>query len=240
MKKILKNITRKYGYDIIRYRPDKMGRYPYYDMAKFIKIDKPMIFDIGANIGQTIENFRNVFPKAHINSFEPSPATFELLKNNVSKMENVKIWNYGIGANNGLMTLFENSHSTMSSFLKLGESGWGKVIRKTNIQVISIDQFCIDQNIDKIDIIKSDTQGFELEIFKGAEKMMKENKIGVLYFEVTFSEMYDDLPKLGDIYNFLNERGFSLASIYPLAYQKSNLAGWTDLLFVNENFLNQK
>ena len=64
------------------------------------------------------------------------------------------------------MTFLENSNPDMSSFLPLSEFGWGKVTKETPVEVKTIDQaFILDQNIEQVDILKSDTQGFDFEVF---------------------------------------------------------------------------
>ena len=87
----------------------------------------------------------------------------------------------------------------------------------------------------KIDVLKIDTQDFELEVLKGAEISMRENRIGLLYFEVTFIKMYEDLPSFGELYNLAINNEFELVTIYPIKY-KDKMAGWTDLLFKHKNY----
>ncbi|MDB5243614.1 MAG: hypothetical protein JWP57_4239 [Spirosoma sp.] len=234
MKKLIKNIFEKLGFDIVRI-DNVYGRNPYADMVRIIKDDQPMIFDVGANVGQTIMLLRQYFPKSVINSFEPNLSTFEILKQNVAKMHEVRIWNYGLGSVHGQTTFFENSHSDMSSFLKLDKMGWGDE-KKSIAEITTIDQFCAEQKINTIDLLKIDTQGFELEILKGAETIILNNRVGLIYLEVIFSKMYKNLPSLGDLYNFLTKRGYKLVSIYKIHYQ-DNLASWSDLLFVHESYI---
>ena len=148
----IKKVFRKLGYDIIKFKPEKMGIYAYYDMAKFIKSDKPMLFDVGANQGQSIVSMHEVFKNCIINSFEPSPNTFETLKKNTLNMKNVIVWNYGIGSTTNQMFLNENNVSDMSSFLELGDQGWGEIDKKTSVKMITIDEFCKKQKIEIIDV----------------------------------------------------------------------------------------
>ena len=49
-------------------------------LKNLIKIENPIILDIGANVGQTIIKYQKLFPKAEIHSFEPIPEVFENLK----------------------------------------------------------------------------------------------------------------------------------------------------------------
>jgi len=47
----------------------------------------------------------------------------------------------------------------------------------------TIDRFCAEQKIKKIDVLKIDTEGFELEVLKGTEAMLKRRAISFVYFE---------------------------------------------------------
>ncbi|MCF8412625.1 MAG: FkbM family methyltransferase [Melioribacteraceae bacterium] len=236
MKQIIKNVFRKLGYDVVKYQPKPNLLKPYWDMARFIKNDKPILFDVGANIGQTAKMLDEVFPEGVIHSFEPSENTFEILTQNVSEIRNVNCWNFALGAVPEERKFFENSRSPMSSFLRLGESGWGEIEKELTVKVKSIDDFCSEQKVEIIDILKIDTQGFELEVLKGAETMIANGCVGLLYMEVTFAKLYEALPSFGELYEFLINRKFKLVTIYPIK-QRHKVAGWTDMLFVHEDYI---
>jgi len=233
--KIIRKLSRGLGYDIIPLPTQKVGVDPYLDMKKFITNNTPVFFDVGANYGQTIDEIISVFENYEINSFEPSPAVFEFLRNKTSKMEKINIWNCGIGSSAKPLLLNENTHQNMSSFLEIGKDGWGSIDHTTSVPVTTIDKFCEEQNIKRIDVLKIDTQGFELEVFKGAKNSMENNRIGLLYFEVTFIDMYKGIPTFGELYDFAINNGFELITIYPIKY-KNNLAGWTDVLFKHKSY----
>ena len=132
------------------------------------------------------------------------------------------------------MTFLENSVSSMSSFSPPSEFAWGEVTKETLVEVKTIDQFCEDERIDRIDVLKSDTQGFELEVFKGAERTIRAGRIGLVYFETIFSDMYKELPSFAETYEYLTTRDFLLVSFYQICYQK-RLASWSDALFVHRS-----
>jgi FkbM family methyltransferase len=203
-------------------------------MATLFRGDRPLVFDVGANVGQTVQAFRKAFREPQIYSFEPSPTTFALLRMNTATIPDVHVWNRALGSSGGQMTLQENDRPEMTSFLPLSTFGWGSVIKQTRIEVDTVDDFCREQHIDRIDILKSDTQGYDLEVFKGAERMFQENRIGFVFSEVIFNDMYKNLPPMSQIYDFLISRNFLLVSFYELAYQE-RLASWTDALFVQRS-----
>ena len=123
----------------------------------------------------------------------------------------------------------------MSSFFKPGENAWGEVRKETNVDVQTIDAFCNTVGIKKIDILKSDTQGYELEVFRGAAQMMEQNRIGLIYSEVMFTNMYEDMPSFDQLYLYLTSRNFSLVSFYQFNFLHG-IASWTDALFVNRYY----
>jgi FkbM family methyltransferase len=227
----------KFGYQISRVQGG-IGGDAFFDMARLVSVNDPLVFDVGANVGQTIANLRSTFPKARIHSFEPSPASFEILKKNVSHYSNVQIWNCGLGSSCGQKTLLENKLSEWTSFLPPSEFGWGAVEKETPVRMLTIDEFCRENAVDNIDILKSDTQGYDFEVFRGAEQMFRKGAIGIVYCEVIFSDMYKDIPSFGQMYDFLIDRDFRLVSFYDVAYDKG-LASWADGVFVHKGYGHQ-
>ena len=233
--KIFRKIVRKMGYDLFRLPLEKLGRDPYLDMSKFVVNSAPVLFDVGANYGQTIEHFNKIFPGATIHSFEPSPNVFDFLLKKAGEMNNLRVWNYGVGAVSGSGMFNENKHQNMSSFLELGREGWGEIKYTTKTSITSIDDFCRDRKIPNMDILKIDTQGYELEVLKGASKMLSTGKIGLLYFEVNFIELYKNMPTFGQLYDFAVSQGYELITIYPIHYRNKK-AGWSDVLFKHRDY----
>ena len=123
----------------------------------------------------------------------------------------------------------------MSSFLPLGKNGWGEVVNTTQVDVTTIDDYCREKNISHINLLKSDTQGFELEVLKGAIGMLKQNKVEFIFLEINFVELYKNLPSFCDINGFLSQHGFKLLRFYDFSYYE-NALGWTDTLFYNPQF----
>src|SRR5262249_47267521 len=120
----------------------------------------------------------------------------------------------------------------MSSLLPLGQDGWGRVNARTTVKVLTVDQYCSERGIQRIDLLKSDTQGFELEVLKGASRMIERNLIHLIYLEMNFARLYDRIPRFDVLLGFLLDRGFELVALYRVHYLNGR-AGWTDGLFIN-------
>jgi hypothetical protein len=73
-KTAIKYVLSSLGYELRR--TNNRRRDPFEDMGRFVTLPNPILFDVGANLGQTIDNFRRHFKRSTIHSFEPSPSTF--------------------------------------------------------------------------------------------------------------------------------------------------------------------
>jgi FkbM family methyltransferase len=229
----VKSLLRTLGYDIHKIQA---GRDPFREMQRLVGVwPQSVIFDVGANVGDTIESFRAVLPRAEIHSFEPSPETFRKLQEKCSAMPNLFLNSAAMGAAPGVAEFVENTDSTMSSFLEPGKACWGEIKRRVQVRVTTIDRYCDERKIESIDILKSDTQGFDLEVIRGAYRLLAEHRIHLIYMEIIFSEMYRGLPRVDEILRFLADCGFVLVALYNLHYQDGRL-GWADALFVDPKF----
>ncbi len=239
IKRLIRDSLRKIGFNVTRCNQKSRGLDPFIDMKYFLENERsPLILDIGANIGQSVDEFKMTFPDSFIHSFEPSPTTYDKLCNHCNGLENVKTWNFGIGAKKGILPFKENDRTHMSSFLSPGNLCWGNIDKETEVEVLTLDSFVNNQNIDFVHILKSDTQGYDFEVLKGAEGLMNKNRIGLIYFEFIFSEMYQKLPLFSEVFQFLIEHNFAIVSFYKSHFQQ-DLVSWTDVMFINMNY-NQK
>jgi FkbM family methyltransferase len=228
--------ARKIASALTHFDNEGLGKDPLRDMARRVQGSDLVIFDVGANVGQSIERFKKYFPDAAMYSFEPSSKAFALLEQKANAYANVSPYKMALGAQSGEMTLFENSSSDMNSFLEMGSGGSGEIVGQAVVLVKTIDQFCTENSISKIDILKIDAQGFDFEVIKGAKESILANKVKLLYFEIIFSEMYKNVPRFSEVYDFLLDHDFVLVSLYQFHYQES-LAGWTDGLFIHKSAL---
>lgn len=236
LKRSFRKFGRYFGFD----RSAEFGHCPFSDMKSFVPGDaSPLIIDVGGHIGDSISLFKQAFPSSIIHSFEPSPESFQKLGENTASQCQIFRWNYALGATTGKKTLLQNESSGMSSFLQLGEFGWGRIEKESTVEVTTLDSFLAENGIEQVDILKSDTQGYELEVLKGAEQALRDTRIGLIYLELIFSPMYKGLPPFHQILQHLAERNFALVSIYGMQYQR-NVADWADALFVNKQYFGKR
>lgn len=229
----IKSAIRKLGLDV---RRTGLGQDPFEDIARFIG-SQPVIFDVGANRGQTIDEVSRRFPGCTIHAFEPGQAAFASLSK-THRRDRVRLNNVALGAAPARREFFEHSASDMSSFLELGQDARnhiaGDVSSKLEVEIQTVDRYCFENGIDRIDLLKSDTQGFDLEVLKGAQRMLREGHVQMIYLEITFAKLYEQLPRPDDVYRFIVDHGFDLVSFYKF-WHLNDRAGWTDALFVERD-----
>lgn len=155
-------------------------------------IQEPILLDVGANIGDYSFELSKIFPNAKIYSFEPNPSSYKILVKNVKGFDNLKCFNIGLGSQSGEMKIFTYKGDTETQHASLFEKVLLDLHKNNdlvsfNVEIDSIDNFCKSTSLGKIDFLKIDTEGYELEVLKGALALIKEKKIEFIQFE--FNEM---------------------------------------------------
>ena len=232
----IKKLLESCGYEVHRFDPKiyRPGCDPFVDMKRRIGETQtsPVIFDVGSNVGQSIDIFKAHFAEPYIHSFEPGTKNFDILKSKYSKVDRLHFNNFGLGARCETREFIENTSSDMSSFLEPAQDCWGELSARTSKEISTIDAYCAAKQISNIDILKTDTQGYDLEVLKGAAGMLREHRVRLIFMELIFSDMYEHLPRFDEVVRFVLDNGFVLISFYEFFFQKER-ASWTDALFLD-------
>lgn len=239
-KSLIKGLLLKAGYELLR--KDRFGSDALTDI-KTLYGSKPfrIVFDVGAHEGETMVEFRQQFPNADIYCFEPYEKAFEILEIRSEKDMRIKIYNYALGEYDGWATLFCNSRSHWNSLLK-NSKDIEKLVPKAlvtpvgteTIKVCKLDTFCEDNNIENIDLLKMDVQGYELRVLNGASNLLKNKKINIIYLEVLFAPYYVDQSNFEDIFLYLKSLDYKLVGLYYLDYGRRDDMSllWCDAIFI--------
>ena len=204
------------------------------DADRLLGGDVRTVLDVGANVGRTADAVRGRFPDAAVHCFEPGGAALAELRRLAERDPAVTVVPSGVGAEVGELTLNESAQSDMSSFLRTGPAGWGTVVRTRTVPVTTVDAYCRDAGVDRVDLLKSDTQGFDLNVLRGAEAMLTGGAVRLVYLEINFAAIYADLPGPDAIFRHLLDRDFELVALYRMHYLAGR-AGWTDGLFAHRS-----
>lgn len=235
MRNLLNPLLEPLGYQLFRSGRSSLGINPYSDMRRITGMSRPTVFDVGANVGQTIAEFQTHFRNPIIHCFEPTPSTFTRLLQRCGGQEDVHLNNVGLANRAGELGLHRMEQCEMNSFLPPAEDAGGDSIGREVVPVTTVDSYCAEHAIDRIDVLKTDAQGFDLEVIKGASQMISENRVHLVYMELIFSQMYDHVPRFDEIYRHLADNGFELVCFYRFTFQHER-AAVSDAMFVNPHY----
>ena len=208
----------------------------------------PTIIDVGANKGQTIDFFKKIFPRAKIYAFEPSN-TFKFLKKKYLRNKNIKLSDFAIDKKSSkkkfyFHTFKSNNVSGLSGFYKINKnskdhirintSARNEILKNINysflVNCISLDDFFKKNK--KIDLLKIDTQGNELNVLKGSKKLLKNVKF--IKLELMLYDYYEKSYFFSDIESFLKKFDFKIFNILEVQQNPVNLkTDWIEVLFYN-------
>ena len=141
----------------------------YESIKQHMKLNKGESFiDIGAHIGLWTLYVAKKGNKVY--SFEPDINTFKILKNNIKKYSNVKVYNLAIGAEDKVESMYVHKNSVLNSLRIVRKDLF---LYKVRVQINKLDNFKFEE---KIGLIKIDTEGYESEILIGAEETILRDK----------------------------------------------------------------
>lgn len=195
------------------------------------------IFDVGANTGQTCIELVKTFPKANIYSFEPVKATFQKLKDNVVDHSNINCFNLALGDEDGKLEINLDEDPERNSLKNAAEA---QSLIKEEIEVLTGTTFCARHFISSIDLLKMDTEGFEMEVLKGFGKTFLSDKVKFIYAETAFNRTDPCKIHYADLDAYLSECGFVTSGFYEFyRWGKAKLnIGFCNVLFVNKSVIN--
>ena len=145
--------------------------------------------DVGAHQGEYSELLLEFHPGAKIVAVEPHPLTFQRLQ---SALHNrVLLLECALGSEVGELTLYARVNSEGSEHASL-HAGAIADLQQTQVQgmpvkVETLDRLAVEQDLSHIDLLKIDTEGHEYEVLKGCQRLLAENRIGVIHIE--FNQM---------------------------------------------------
>lgn len=185
-----------------------------------------VIFDIGACEGEDSIRYEKLFPKSKIYSFEPIRDNIEKFKKNVEnyKTKNIHLAETALSnkieeklifvssgnpeRHNGEWNYGNKSSSLLEPFEVLQNKNWLKFEKKELIKCDTLDNFCLENNINSIDFMHIDVQGAELLVLEGSTNMI--NSIKLIWLEVSEKELYNGQALVEDIQKFMDNNNFKI------------------------------
>lgn len=225
---INRSIRQIAGLRICSVRP--RGRFFYEDVRDYLT-ENPFCIDAGANRGQwCLDSLKELPRLGRIHCFEPMPEEFRQLQAATQGFEQVECHKLALGDFSGSAEFFVGLHHTTHSLIKQYE-GQSCI----QVEVVRLDEFCSSRGIESIGLLKIDTEGNELKVLKGAEKLLGGGRIGLVLAEAFFDPTVQ-LTLFDDLRSFLDPFGYKLFGVYD---QQPHWDGRPAILYPNVCFIHQ-
>ena len=171
------------------------------------EIKRPVIFDVGANVGKYSMMLAKEYPDAHIFAFEPNENAFKQLKTNLGNM--VTCINVGMGSEEKVEKIFTYADNLTSSHASMYKEVFRTFHKRDDLveidfQITTLDLFCERRKVTGIDFLKIDAEGNELNILKGASGMISDGRIKMIQFEFGECDVFSRVF-LQDFYAMLSD-----------------------------------
>lgn len=193
-----------------------------YLVSNFLKMGSDItIFDVGANEGDSIKRFRSLFKKSKIHSFEPTNELILKIKKKFD-LTDVKLNNFALGEKKAKRKFFLYNAHRVNSFYPMEENSKYKLQRSRGnlenqnskeVEVNTIDDYCKTNKINKINLLKIDTQGSESEVLRGAKNILDQGLIDIIELEYIFGIAHKGANSLYEIEETLGTRGYKLIAV---------------------------
>lgn len=188
------------------------------------------IIDVGANEGQFVERIRRLGYNNQIFSFEPVPSTFDALQKRVGDDPRWTGYNIALGSENAEIEIWHSpAHTDMSSIHRIEEAvptrfkSWSESeSRKISVKMSRLDDAKIPLKGDQSTrlFIKSDTQGHDIEVLKGASNLLERTEL--IMIEAAVLNLYQDAPDIVGSLSALKDFGFAPIAFFPVTSLTKN------------------
>lgn len=184
----------------------------------------PIVFDVGANIGEWSSNLLAKNNAAELHCFEPSEETFLTLSKTLSGFSHVQINQLGLSSSKQEIEFFENDGSDVTSLYRRFDA---QNTKKISVKLITGDAYLAAHHINRIDFLKIDIEGMEYDALLGLRDTLASQKIQLVQFEYGEFNIHSE-RLLKHIYELLPD--YTIGRLHP------NYVDFMDWHHALENF----
>jgi FkbM family methyltransferase len=201
-----------------------------------------VVFDVGAHLGEMSRHFLNALPGAQVFAFEPQAASRERLLQRFDGEPRLQVVDAALGEARGSTRFHEGVSSATSS--RFPRNAVGRryyradfVMRQTTeVRLETLDGFCAAAGVERIDLLKLDTQGGERDILLGASGLLGSGRIELIVTEFFVVPHYEGAPLFDEIWSLLRRYGYELFDIQCGPRANNGQLRYGDALFVSPGF----
>lgn len=207
----------------------------YWDKRFMKHLENPKIIcEVGARYGDESIKMSQIFPNSLILSFECNPITVLKCKEKFKNHNNIKFFDFGLGCEETVLPFYSyiQNNDGASSFFKRIDFNFTQ--KKTgDIKVRKLENVLKENNIESIDLLCMDVQGFELNVLKGCGEKLKNVKFVIMeepnpvinknFLPSNCYSKYINAPSPVEIKEFMKNNNFVEIERIPENYIEDNV-----------------
>lgn len=236
-------MSRSFGYDIVPLREMKERDFALHLRELLARLEIDCVLDVGANAGQYRDFLRERVQYAGaIVSFEPVSRHVEMLRQRSRGDASWHIEGYALGSSEGAMPINVMVSDQFSSFLEPDNdrvqdyAELNVATRTETVKVHTLDVVLpvLQERIGfERPYLKIDTQGFDIEVLRGAGDSLPSVK--ALQTEASVRRIYKGMPRYTETIRYLDERGFDITGLYPVSRDSALRLVEFDCVMINRS-----
>lgn len=177
-----------------------------------------VMVDGGAHDGQMARRFVERFPGLNVYAFEPNTDLFPRLQANLADVPGDRL-PLALASKTTTLKMYINDSPMTSSVLPRNENSERyfdavtRIHEVRELQATNLDDWYDHSGLERVDIIKLDLQGYELEALRGATRILARG-VACVYLEINFVPFYEGSATFGEIDVFMRSQGYKLFNLY--------------------------
>jgi len=234
---LLHSLARGWGYELVRRKKSASLRSHLSQVITRHAID--VVIDVGANDGQFVQLIRSEGFRGKVFSFEPVASTYQKLCRIAHADPDWQIINQALGEQAGEAQINVMQSSDLCSLLEPNDFGRAafprlEVSHRETIVMDTVDNFLARQTLAETAriLLKMDTQGYDPQVFKGAERSLP--RIVCLVSELSLIPIYAQAPHYLDVLRVYESKGFVPSGLYPVSRSDDLSVIEMDCVLINQ------
>jgi len=180
-----------------------------------------VLFDVGANLGQTTGALHAAFPSATIHVFEPVSTTFATMRRRLMGQSQLHLHQAAVGESDGSCLMEARPNGGSNRLITPGQPMQDLPVE--SVPMLRLDTFCAHHGVGAIDLLKTDCEGHDLEVLRGASGLLAAGAIDCIYSEVNFRRD----GRHGDFFAieaYLRPLGYDFTALYDYSGWQCDLS----------------
>jgi FkbM family methyltransferase len=178
-----------------------------------------IVFDVGANVGQSALLYLEQWPDAQVHCFEPVRSTYQELSATLAGRSNARFHQLALAAHAGSGSMSLGERSVMATLS--GDADEGEASREA-VRMETLDGFCEREGIERISLLKIDTEGADLDVLVGGERMLTAGAVDLIQVEAGMHPENDRHVPFERLKSHLEGRGYRLFAIYEQFLERAS------------------